>query len=274
MSTRELLTRRQILLIIAANAIISAVISLAVGLVLVRPARIAPAPTPTATVQATAGSTAPAAGPTALVHVVVAGDTISGLAVRYDVPQADIIAANQLQDPDNLQVGMQLIIPVGGLPQITPTWTPEPTPTETQIPFQPPSASLTATALAEAGVTPTASPGAPTASPAAAEVKVEITEVISAGNADREAVVIKNNGGQVVNMAGWTLSDANGNIYTFADVRLWEGGSVTLNTRIGQNGNPAFNFFWGKLQSLWSSGETATLRDAAGTVVSTFTVGP
>lgn len=276
MSNRELLTRRQIVLLIAINAAISAVISLAIGLLLTRPARVALAPTATAI--APIGAVATAAVPngaaiaTPVVHTVRAGDTITGLALEYDVPAEDIIAANRLTDPDRLQVGMELIIPMGGAAQITPTWTPVPSATETPIPFEPPSAELTATALAAAGISPTSQPQSQDTSPAPGELQVEITDVISPGNIDREAVVINNEGKELADMRGWTLSDADGNSFTFPDLRLWPGGSVTVNTRSGQNGNPAFNFFWNKLQPLWSPGEEATLTDSSGTVISRFVV--
>ncbi|NIV39826.1 MAG: LysM peptidoglycan-binding domain-containing protein, partial [Anaerolineae bacterium] len=61
----------------------------------------------------------------------------------------DIIAANQLENPNFLQVGMQLIIPIGGVPEVTATFTPAPTATDTPIPFEPPSADMTATVAAE-----------------------------------------------------------------------------------------------------------------------------
>jgi murein DD-endopeptidase MepM/ murein hydrolase activator NlpD len=205
-----------------------------------------------------------------VLHVVQAGDTISGLAYQYDVPEADIIAANNLENPNVLQVGMELIIPMSGPDQITPTWTPNPTPTDTSIPFEPPSAALTATALALGGSNATSVLGA--TGVVGGPVQVEIEEVIAAGNSDREAVVIVNRGKQVADMRDWTLSDANGNVYVFKDLRLWPGGSATVNTRVGEDNNPAFNFYWGKLQSIWSTGEAATLRDAAGTVVAEYTV--
>ena len=268
MSVLSVLTRKQTLLIIGVNAVISAVISLIIGLVLIRPAHVAVTSTPT---KAALVATQPAeATPTSavVVHVVQSGDTISGLALKYDVPEADIIAANDLQNPNFLQLGAELKIPIGGLPQITPTWTPQPTPTETPIPFEPPSVNLTATALAQAGVTATSLPTMP-----AGESKVEITEVISPGNADREAVVITNKGTQRVDMKGWTLNDAEGNAYTFLNFVLWPGGNVMVNSRLGQDGSPTVNqLYWGKLKAMWTVGETVTLKDTAGATVATFVV--
>jgi nucleoid-associated protein YgaU len=52
--------------------------------------------------------------PTQLVYVVKEGDTLSGIAGRFGVTLADLIAANSdtLPDPDKLAIGDQLIIPV------------------------------------------------------------------------------------------------------------------------------------------------------------------
>jgi len=268
MSVQNLLTRKQILLIIGVNAAISAVISLIVGLLLIRPAGVASTPAPTRAATATAGAAGVTPTGAPIVHIVQSGDTISGLAFKYDVPEEDIIAANNLQNPNFLTLGTELIIPLGGLPQITPTWTPQPTPTETPIPFEPPSADLTATALAEAGVTATSLPTVPVG-----ESLVEITEVIGPGNADREAVVITNKGKQRIDMQGWILTDAEGNAYTFLNFSLWPGGNVMVNSRMGQDGSPAVNqLYWGKLKPIWALGELATLKDTAGQVVATFTV--
>jgi murein DD-endopeptidase MepM/ murein hydrolase activator NlpD len=47
-------------------------------------------------------------GPT---YIVQSGDTLNLIALRFGVSTQDLIQANQLADPNNLQVGMQLIIP-------------------------------------------------------------------------------------------------------------------------------------------------------------------
>ena len=267
MSIKDLLTQKQTLFIIGLNAVISAVISLIVGLLLMRPTQVASVPMPTGAAPATRGAAAvtPTAAP--IVHVVQSGDTISALALKYDVPEEDIIAANQLQNPNYLQLGTQLIIPVGGLAQITPTWTPQPTPTETPIPFQPPSIDLTATALAEAGVTATSFPTQP---PATGEILVQITEVTSPGNADREAVVITNKGKGTIDMRGWTLGNTEGIIYTFQAFRLYSGGSVTVNTRMGQD--DVSQLYLGKLTPLWAVGQIVTLKDTAARTIATFAI--
>jgi len=268
-------TRRQIAFVIAVNAAVSALITLLLVLV-VLPALGTPAPVQsraTATSGPIAGQlTEPAIqsqpSPTPVIHIVQAGDTISGLSQRYDVPAEDIIAANQIENPNFLQLGTELTIPVGGLEEATPTLTPVPTATETPIPFDPPPA-LTSTAAAAEVITATAPPPE---LPASGELQVEIGEVLGAGEVALERVIVANMGERLADMQGWTLSDAGGNIYTFANFRLWKGGSAIVHTRIGEDGNPPANFYWGKLEALWASGEVATLRDREGQVIDTYTV--
>jgi LysM repeat protein len=272
------MTRRQMALILGVNAVVSALITLLLVLVILPALNVRTTVGPTATLptgvadRVTQSVGEITATPTPEIYVVKAGDTISGLAMKFDLPEQDIIAANQLQNPNFLQVGMELIIPVGGLPQVTATFTPAPTPTDTPIPFEPPSTEMTATAAAEAGATAT---GLPTPVPSQGDLQVVITEIVGAGQVDQEGVVITNSGTTLADMQGWTLSDAEGNVYTFPNFRLWgNGSSVTVHTRIGQDGNPPANFFWGKLEAIWSVGEEATLKDAQGNVVATYTVQP
>jgi LysM repeat protein len=265
------MTRKQLAFIILVNAVISAVISVVVALLVIRPVQMALTATPTIGPTATQSAAGPPPSPEPVLHVVQTGDTISGLALQYDVPEADIIAANQLANPNYLQVGTELLIPVGGFIPATPTLTPVPTATDTPIPFEPPSADMTATAAAEIGATATE---LPTPMPSAGEGQIQIAELLGAGQVEEERVVIANVGEGVADMQGWTLSDADGNTYTFSNLRLWTGGSVTLHTRIGTDGNPPANFFWGKLEAIWSLGEVATLKSSDGTVMSTYAVGP
>jgi hypothetical protein len=106
------------------------------------------------------------------------------------------------------------------------------------------------------------------------EVEVEITGVIGAQDLSQERVIITNVGDQFADMAGWILSDADGNSYTFAGFRLWPGGNVAVYSRGGQDGSPPASFFWGKLSGVWSPGEVVTLVDAGGNPIATHTLGP
>ena len=65
-----------------------------------------PEPTPTATPEPRATPT-----PTPLVYTVQPGDTLSAIANRFGVTVDDLVRANRLVDPDQLEVGQQLSIP-------------------------------------------------------------------------------------------------------------------------------------------------------------------
>ena len=49
-------------------------------------------------------------------YVVAEGDTLYGIAVRFGVDLAEIVAVNGLADPNDIQVGQELIVPKSGDP--------------------------------------------------------------------------------------------------------------------------------------------------------------
>jgi LysM repeat protein len=63
-------------------------------------------PTPEPTVTAT-----PSASCTPTTYTVEAGDLLSVLADSFDIPLDDLIEANDITDPDLIQVGQELVIP-------------------------------------------------------------------------------------------------------------------------------------------------------------------
>jgi hypothetical protein len=73
--------------------------------------------TPTPASRATVGASlppTPVPEPTQQVYIVQSGDTMSRIANRFGIPLGDLIAANQqtIPDPDRLQIGDTVIIPV------------------------------------------------------------------------------------------------------------------------------------------------------------------
>ena len=62
--------------------------------------------------------------PIPVLHVVIAGDSLGGLSDLYKVPLADIMIANELDNPNVLSPGQELVIPLGGIENLTPTPTP------------------------------------------------------------------------------------------------------------------------------------------------------
>lgn len=61
---------------------------------------------------ATPAATTPA--PVAAVHVVAAGETLSGIAQRLGVSTSELVAANGLSDPNRIREGQSLTVPTSG----------------------------------------------------------------------------------------------------------------------------------------------------------------
>lgn len=181
------------------------------------------------------------------VYTVQTGDTLGKISREYDVSIDDIMAANNMDDPNFLQVGQELLIPVGGIPTATPIPTDTPSPILSPTPI---SAEL----------------------PVEGEANVEISEVVGVGDVEEEAVSIVNSGSRPIALLGWRLSDSDGRTYTFGQVTLFgEGAAIVVHTSDGQEG-PA-DLYWGFDEAVWQPGETITLVDAEGTVRATHVVG-
>ena len=99
--------------------------------------------------------------------------------------------------------------------------------------------------------------------------KTGLQRVISPGNVTVEGIEIQNNG-PVVNITGWTLTDAEGNEYTFGEQRLFTNGRVIVYTRTGTD-TPSAKY-WNRDTAVLSSGAALTLSDEDGTVQSTYVV--
>jgi LysM repeat protein len=175
---------------------------------------------------------------------VKSGDTLSSIAVNFEISIDDIMRLNGLTDPDLISVGEILFIPSGPLP----TYTPVP-PTEV-----PPS-------VTPKPVTPTPS-RTPTASPTGNPARAIIESVLGVGDLANERVRISRAGLGELSLAGWQMEDGAGHTYTFPRLSLFEGGGVTLHTTKGLD--TATNLFWGLTQPAWQAGEVIILRDALG----------
>lgn len=178
-------------------------------------------------------------------YTVQFGDTLSEIARKFDVSVADIVALNNLTNADILSEGQQLLIP--GSP-LTPTPTRVPIPTSTRAPL-PVITGTASTALGDFFVT--------------------IREIKAPGSLTSEQVILTNLSGQV-NMAGWTMTDGEGNKFTFPSLSLLSNGEVTVHT--GRGTNTPTDLYWGQTDSRWASGKVAYLRDPAGKLIATYQV--
>ncbi len=198
-----------------------------------------------------------------IMHVISEGDTPFGVAEQYGANGFAVMAVNGLTEEtaSALQIGDILIVPLEGCP--LEAVLPEDEPTATETP-----AETEATEEPEFTLTPSPSPTI-TLAPTARNAQVEIVQVIGAGDITLESIEIRNNG-PMVDMSGWTLSDAHGNIFVFpSDRRLFTGGQLTVSTRVGED--TAIVLFWGRNEAVFGEpGDTVTLANTDGVVQATL----
>jgi LysM repeat protein len=248
-------------IVIAVNLILSAAIILIVLFIWENaqtPSSPTPAPastpTPLALAEATPTSTAPPiASPTSLppllVYTVQEGDTLGAIAQTYGVTVEELMAINNLADPNVLSIGQTLIIPVYYTP------TPGPAPS-TEAPTEPPP-------------TPAPLPTPPPTLTPSTPPLVEISQVLGSGSLAAERVIVRNRGG-LVTLEEWSLSDAEGNTFVFPALTLFTDAEVRVHSGMGRN-TPS-DLYWSRNTPAWSGGELIALRDAAGNVVNTYIV--
>jgi LysM repeat protein len=181
-------------------------------------------------------------------YVVQSGDTLGGIAERYNLTVEQLMAANNLTDPNLLRVGQSLVIPGNGY---------APTPLATGTP-----GALPTNAAEPPRATATSNPNAPLP-------HLTIREVRAPGKLADETVVIANQGGPV-DLADWTLRDEAGHLYRFPALTLFEGGAVSLHT--GAGSDTVTDLYWKLGEPVWASGKQALLSDAGGNLQTRFTV--
>jgi LysM repeat protein len=294
----------QLALIIGVNAVISLIISVAVVLIANR--QVVPGDLVTAAAADLGGPTVavgqtgvlstsatfaaeqatPATTPLQSVsYVVQAGDTLGVIANKFSVSLFDLMTANGLTNQDFIQIGQELIIPLGGLPTATPTFTPVPFPTETPLPFDPPTPlpegaqappepAVTVGPSPTPTETPTSLAATPTILPTSTpppfdQINVVINSVVGGGDLLQETVVILNQGAGA-NLNGWKLEGSPLANFSFPDIFLFSGGSIRIHTAAGQN-TPS-DLYLNQGEAAWPPGTTVILRDANGAEISRFTV--
>ena len=214
-------------------------------------------------------------------YTVEPGDTLSLIAAKFSVSVYDLMVVNGLTDQDFIQAGQSLVIPVGGVPTATPTFTPAPLPTETPLPFDPPTpiptdAEIPQEPAATVGPSPTptdtpvASPTPiPTSTPAPVdEISVVVNEVIAPGDLQRETVVILNRGAGT-SLKDWTLQGSPLGIFQFPDVFLFSGGSIRVHTAPGEN--TASDLYLGQAEAAWQPDTVIILNNNRNVEISRFT---
>jgi LysM repeat protein len=170
------------------------------------------------------------------------GDTLGDIAQKFDVSVEQIMVFNGLKDANSLGAGQVVYIPG----------------TQVNLPTLSPTATFT--------------PAAPTPTPPGFQPSptVSINAIIGAGDLTAEHVFITRGSTGELSLEGWQLVDENGNVYTFPQLILYQGGAVNVWTSAGSP--TVIDLYWSLSQPVWTPGETATLRDAQGNIRATAKV--
>lgn len=106
----------------------------------------------------------------------------------------------------------------------------------------------------------------PTPTPTPMAYTLAVTEL----DLQNEWVSVRNTGAAPVQMMGCTISDESVHVYTFPSFVLTAGTTVTVHS--GPGTNTATDLYWGLGSSVWNNiGDTATLKQPDGTVISSLT---
>jgi LysM repeat protein len=208
-------------------------------------------PTPSQQTGATRSpSPIPSSTPPKLVtYTVKEGDTLSGIAQAYDISLEDLIGANDLANPDFLQIGQTLVIPQDGRADAL-------APASTAVPGE-----ISPVEGYDDAELPTLTPSGP--------ALIEISNVLSAGDLTVETIILENEGG-TVSLEGWTLSTAVDDTFVFPPLTLFTGGTVQVHSATGEDAPR--DLYWGRTEPAWEVGGLATLRDADGNIVDTYII--
>jgi len=185
-------------------------------------------------------------------YTVKEGDTLSGIARYFDVSLEELMALNDISDPDRVISGLPLLIPAPPTQTPTPLPVPSETPTVTTTPRPSPTSPFSPT------------PTGPTATPAPF-----IQAVVAAGDLANERITLKISGGGEISLEGWRLRAEDGSEFIFPRLTLRAGAEIHVYTRAGENSVSAL--YWGLAQPMWAAGKTITLLDPSGAVRATFT---
>jgi hypothetical protein len=102
------------------------------------------------------------------------------------------------------------------------------------------------------------------------DIPVEIVSIVGTGTLNAEWVIVRNAGGEPINLSSWQLKDTNRNVFTFPNLTLNTGGAVQIHTVSGTN--TVIDLYWGLGDPVWQTGEEAQLLDPSGNVRAVYTV--
>lgn len=175
-------------------------------------------------------------------YSVESGDTLGSIAVKFNVTVAEILADNEIPNPDALEIGQVLII---RRPLVVAA-------TQTALPVEEINAELEDTPASPTNTPP----------PLTGESRVQIDSAIGVGDMATERIKLKRVGPGEISLTGWSLVTEEGETFTFPQITLFENGAVYVYTREGQT--TAVALYWELDHPVWNSGDTVVLVDDQG----------
>ncbi len=102
------------------------------------------------------------------------------------------------------------------------------------------------------------------------DVLIQIRTIVGAGNLSLEYVEIVNRGKNPADLTSWQLTNNNNQIFEFPALILNSDGAIKIYSKIGTD--TVIELFWQSDTSIWQSGETARLFNAAGDLIDEYTI--
>ena len=102
------------------------------------------------------------------------------------------------------------------------------------------------------------------------DLAIQIRTIVGAGDLNVEYVEIINQGQNPADMTAWQLANESGQTFNFPALILNNGGAIKVFSKAGTNS--VIELYWQSDVPIWRSGETARLLDAAGKLVTTYTI--
>ena len=186
-----------------------------------------------------------------MLYTVETGDTLGAIAVKFKVTVAEILEANEIPNPDALEVGQVLVI---------------------RRPFVAAASTHTALPPVEIVEETDSSAAAPTNTPEplTGEAGVVIDSIIGVGDLASERIFLKRVGPGEISLTGWSLVTENNETFTFPQLTLFENGAVFIHTKAGQT--TAVALYWELDHAVWNSGDTVVLIDDQGNVHTSYQI--
>ena len=175
------------------------------------------------------------------------GETLSEIAMVFGVSIDQLLEINDLDNPDDLRVGMTLQIPMqGAIAQENNPASQDDSPAESE-----PVATTTPPPEPENNI-------------------IKILTIVGINDLATEHLQIQSLNPEALSLEGWRLETNDGQVYYFPKITLFEHGAVDLYTRAGINSVVAL--YWGRSTPIFQSGDRAVIYDAEGNVQAVYSI--